>query len=183
MKNIKAIPTAYNGHSFRSRLEARWAIFFDVANIKWIYELEGFRLDNGVKYLPDFYLPEVWYRNIKMGVWIEIKPTENHVDKDLLTSFAIETKEPIFALVGKVHTGEGDFYHQQFAPCDDENYDFWWDEPMLICKCSKCGHVKIEFSEGNYLYCQYCPTYPCTPDEFSLKVAERTANSYDFRLF
>ena len=26
---IKAIETVYNGYRFRSRLEARWAVFFD----------------------------------------------------------------------------------------------------------------------------------------------------------
>ena len=29
VKVYKAIPTFYNGIEFRSRLEARWAIFFD----------------------------------------------------------------------------------------------------------------------------------------------------------
>lgn len=27
--NIKAIETEYDGHKFRSRLEARWAVFFN----------------------------------------------------------------------------------------------------------------------------------------------------------
>jgi hypothetical protein len=29
MKNIKAIETLYRGYRFRSRTEARWAVFFD----------------------------------------------------------------------------------------------------------------------------------------------------------
>lgn len=36
--NIKAYPTKYNGVQFRSRLEARWAVFFDLAGWKWEYE-------------------------------------------------------------------------------------------------------------------------------------------------
>lgn len=64
---IKAIQTKYNGYHFRSRLEARWAVFFDTLKIPYQYELEGF--DLGIAwYLPDFYLSE-W------GIWIEIKPT------------------------------------------------------------------------------------------------------------
>ena len=36
--NIKAHPTDYAGVKFRSRLEARWAAFFDLAGWKWEYE-------------------------------------------------------------------------------------------------------------------------------------------------
>lgn len=50
---IKAIETQYRGHLFRSRLEARWAIFFDCMGIQWEYEPEGFDVD-GTWYLPDF---------------------------------------------------------------------------------------------------------------------------------
>lgn len=54
---IKAIETEYNGYRFRSRLEARWAKFFDTVGIKYEYELEGYEMDGGIRYLPDFYLP------------------------------------------------------------------------------------------------------------------------------
>lgn len=67
MSEIKAIETAYNGCLFRSRLEARWAVFFDTLKIRWEYEPEGFELVNDRRYLPDFYLPE-------FDLWIEIKP-------------------------------------------------------------------------------------------------------------
>jgi hypothetical protein len=46
---IASIPTSYGGVMFRSRLEARWAAFFDMASWKWEYEpidLDG--------WLPDF---------------------------------------------------------------------------------------------------------------------------------
>jgi hypothetical protein len=71
---MKSINTIYNGNYFRSRLEARWALFFDKAGITYEYEPEGFT--NGVEsYLPDFYLPEAWMRNHTQGIYIEIKPT------------------------------------------------------------------------------------------------------------
>lgn len=57
MTDIKAIETHYNGYRFRSRLEARWSVFFDKLGIKRTYEEEGFDCD-GVWYLPDFYLPD-----------------------------------------------------------------------------------------------------------------------------
>jgi len=64
--DIKPIETVYNGYRFRSRLEARWAVFFDAAGIKYEYEPEGFDLGDGIYYLPDFYLPDD-------DVWVEIK--------------------------------------------------------------------------------------------------------------
>ncbi len=66
MAAIKAIETQYKGYRFRSRLEARWAIFFDFSGIKWYYENEGYELSSGW-YLPDFWLPE--YR-----LHVEVKP-------------------------------------------------------------------------------------------------------------
>jgi len=64
MKNIE---TRYAGYKFRSRTEARWAVFFDSMGIEWEYELEGFVLDNGKCFLPDFYLPKHKY-------YAEVKP-------------------------------------------------------------------------------------------------------------
>jgi hypothetical protein len=65
---IKAIETRYKGYRFRSRLEARWAVFFDKIGLEWLYEPEGFDLGEIGWYLPDFYLPD-WKS------YIEIKPT------------------------------------------------------------------------------------------------------------
>jgi hypothetical protein len=62
---LKAIETEYNGYRFRSRLEARWAVFFDAMGVKYEYEKEGYDLD-GLWYLPDFWLPE-------QECWVEIK--------------------------------------------------------------------------------------------------------------
>lgn len=53
MNNLKAIQTTYKGYRFRSRLEARWAVFFDALGLKWEYEAEGYELPSG-RYLPDF---------------------------------------------------------------------------------------------------------------------------------
>lgn len=64
---MKAIETRYKGYRFRSRLEARWAVFFDALGVKWEFEREGFRFCNGKQYLPDFWLPE--YR-----LFVEVKP-------------------------------------------------------------------------------------------------------------
>jgi hypothetical protein len=67
-----AIPTVWNGIKYRSRTEARWAVFFQELNITACYEEEHFKLSNGVNYLPDFYLPE-------FDVFLEVKPDSDDV--------------------------------------------------------------------------------------------------------
>jgi hypothetical protein len=67
---IRAIETVWKGYRFRSRLEARWAVFFNRVGLKWEYEPEGFDVD-GVAYLPDFRVmtPQ------GSVCWYEIKPS------------------------------------------------------------------------------------------------------------
>lgn len=68
MPQVRALETNLWGYRFRSRIEARWAVFFDRAGIEWQYETEGFLLPSG-PYLPDFFLP-------KLGLWFEVKGNE-----------------------------------------------------------------------------------------------------------
>lgn len=69
MYEIAAIPTTYRGVQFRSRLEAKWASFFDHLGIHWEYE----PLDlNG--WIPDFAI--VLPKNTKQITLIEVKPLE-----------------------------------------------------------------------------------------------------------
>lgn len=70
---IKPIETVYHGLRFRSRLEAKWAVFFDEIGINYHYELDGFDLGDEW-YLPDFYLDE-------FGIYVEIKPFDRSVVK------------------------------------------------------------------------------------------------------
>jgi hypothetical protein len=66
---LRPIPTPYGGVKFRSRLEARWAIFFDRLHIPWEYEPQGFDIGDGEAYLPDFIL------GLGDIVWAEVKPS------------------------------------------------------------------------------------------------------------
>ena len=67
---IRAIDTEYKGYRFRSRLEARWAMFFDEIGVNWQYEAEGFQDENGTRYLPDFKIERRSYG----PTYVEIKP-------------------------------------------------------------------------------------------------------------
>ncbi len=71
---LKPIETEYHGYKFRSRLEARWAVFFDTAGVEWEYEPEGFELPSGLRYLPDFRLHGVSIDGDEPeSVWAEVK--------------------------------------------------------------------------------------------------------------
>lgn len=72
-KKIKPIETYYNGYRFRSRLEARWAVFFDALDIPYEYEPEGYQLPSGW-YLPDFWLSDHKTNKSERGCFVEIKP-------------------------------------------------------------------------------------------------------------
>lgn len=61
---FKAHPTSYRGVAFRSRLEARWAAFFDLAGWRWQYE----PCDLG-GWSPDFVLA-----GKSAPVLVEVKP-------------------------------------------------------------------------------------------------------------
>lgn len=77
--SIRALETHYRGYRFRSRLEARWAVFMDAARVRWEYEPEGYDL-GGTRYLPDFWLPE-------NRTFLEIKPARGeHVDEKPLAA-------------------------------------------------------------------------------------------------
>jgi hypothetical protein len=67
---ISAIATRYNGYHFRSRLEARWAVFFDAIGCRWQYEPNGYQLADRSIYLPDFLIEE----GTPSAAHVEVKP-------------------------------------------------------------------------------------------------------------
>lgn len=94
---MAAIPTKYRGVQFRSRLEARWAAFFDLVGWPWRYEsldLDGyipdFIVEHEVTQLPlaggtrsvDWIVtPSVGHRTRSMVQrLVEVKPEIDHVD-------------------------------------------------------------------------------------------------------
>jgi hypothetical protein len=90
---IKAIPTMYLGRRYRSRLEARWAAFFDI--IGWNYEYEP--RDFG-KWSPDFAL---WGIRQNTPVMVEVKPITAW-DRDVARKMADATydESPFLLLLG-----------------------------------------------------------------------------------
>ena len=69
---IKSIETKYNGYNFRSRLEARWAVFFNSLGIEFRYEHEGYKNEKDF-YLPDFEIKLSLSPRIYFKYYVEVK--------------------------------------------------------------------------------------------------------------
>ena len=126
---IKAIETEYNGYRFRSRLEARWAVFFDEAGIKYRYEDEGFEVGE-MKYLPDFYLPDI-------GCHVEVKPSanalmENGTQEKL--AWMIDYDGPLsngLLILGQIPAPYKRQHHEEKYPMAKFNY-YYWDKGIML---------------------------------------------------
>lgn len=87
----KALDTVFDDRRFRSRTEAKWAVFLKVVKHKYEYEERGFDLPNGTWYLPDFYVPA-------LRAWIEVKGVMTPKDSETLLAFARFQAEPILVV-------------------------------------------------------------------------------------
>ena len=114
---IQAIQTLYKGFRFRSRLEARWAVFLDELKADWTYEPEGFDLE-GTWYLPDFLVKD-W------NVWIEVKgsvPTDDEKEKCQLLAAA--SGKRVLLLIGEPWTeSDSSSYGITLFTGDDSDWD------------------------------------------------------------
>src|SRR3990167_4849797 len=93
---MNPIETVYKGYRFRSRLEARWAVFFGTLGIKWEYEVEGYKLPSGY-YLPDFWLPV-----FENGMYVEVKPDIKSFlpTQAKVQDLCIESQKPVWICDG-----------------------------------------------------------------------------------
>ena len=121
------IQTRYRGYNFRSRLEARWAVFFDHLGVKWDYEVEGFDID-GTFYLPDFRLTSDKHDSV---VWVEIKPSGG-ASSEKFQQFAKSTSDLAFMFEG--------------TPWDWFKVDTLIDERRIVPPrlCPRCGMPTYE---------------------------------------
>lgn len=123
---LKAIDTKYAGYLFRSRTEARWAVFFNALGIKFEYEVQGFDL-NGIWYLPDFFISD-------HNDWIEVKgqePTDE--EKEKCNALARASDKSVLIVVG-IPSTEPQVY---------------WFHPMKGCYGDINGlPMKLQFTAG-----------------------------------
>lgn len=176
---IQAIETRYAGCRFRSRLEARWAVFFDSLGIRWEYEPQGFRVVpcatcnahlrgsfEECVYLPDFRLPE-------QNVFFEVKgvaPDEGY--EAMLATFSGHGDADLILAVGDIPnpdsyevacgpTAEGLWMDVYFGASwdgvDGEEGHGGWDNYRAWCACASGAHFGIEYmGYGDRINCG-CP--------------------------
>jgi hypothetical protein len=93
---INPIETHYDGYKFRSRLEARWGVYFNALGVRYEYEKEGYDLGTSGWYLPDFWLPA-------RKVWVEIKGCLDFIDDTTrykARSLCAKTGHRVYVLAG-----------------------------------------------------------------------------------
>lgn len=66
-------PTEYRGTRFMSRLEARWAVFFDYCYVRWRYEPS--LLYSGHRYDITMYVPDFSLDTENEFLFAEVKPS------------------------------------------------------------------------------------------------------------
>lgn len=142
MMTIKPIETVYKGYRFRSRLEARWAVFFDTIDAEWEYEPEGFTLSDGTKYLPDFLLKNVRGRGAD-NIYVEVKGVLSKNDLHKIEQFGF----PII-LFGQIP--DCTKIERHFVPYLNDYIGPWWE--IDFSKDNDAHFYNLEYSEGDYYW-------------------------------
>lgn len=159
---MKSIPTMYNGVSFRSRLEARYACSFDSIGLEWAYEVEGLQLVSGERYLPDFWLP-------KLNAFIEVKgPLKDRLH--LVHAAALQSEDFSFFVgdecgrltraifIGVCHIPGCIACGACFAKCAKCNGLFLEHRGLKACPhCGRCGENWLQYVKWRLPQMQWRP--------------------------
>lgn len=157
-----AIETVYNGYRFRSRLEARWAVFFDSLGVKYEYEPEGFELPGLGGYLPDF---RVMCHATRGGdcepfpLYIEVKGQMDEASAKKIKAFSYEQA---LLIVGNIPTIQyaDDISDSRVMDCYDDmgfelypfNYYTVDGDYFGAYPCVWKGKFGLLGDEGSYCY-------------------------------
>ncbi len=149
LKAIKPIQVSFDGITYRSKTEARWAIFFKELGITALYEEEGFEIpiESGgkIRYLPDFHVPS--QDRFPMDIYFEIKPSVaggiclNEYDSKKITAFS---NFKTIAVLGSISREANDLHggFGGFEICGPNHGDCGY----LFCQCIFCGAFGFEFN-------------------------------------
>ena len=131
--DMAAHRTFYNGTWFRSRLEAKWAAFFDICNWRWEYEpidLKG--------WVPDFTLEQTLLVEIKPIVFSQ--DSSRRLDGDLAKCKACPVGQEILILgtgpfslkeCGAYESDDGSTSGLGLLCCHESQNNFCFDEAIL----------------------------------------------------
>jgi len=147
-----AVPTEYRGHRFRSRVEARWAVFFDVLRVPYEYEPETFDV-GGQWYLPDFVIrPDPQHGR----VFFEVKGEQPNVEElAKAKGLAAVTKMGVLISMGNFSSGYAAFPHPVMVgirPSGEMDGLYEW---YHCGTCSKVGVKKITDANFGGCTCNY----------------------------
>jgi hypothetical protein len=140
---IKSIPTIYKGTEFKSKLEASYAQTFDLWRIKWIYEVEGYQI-NDLWYLPDFWLPEMKTFFEVKGPFVSGEQKTEELFKAVgepVMEDLIRSDEFIFVVIG-------DELGHLRVPGDP-------DQRVYLNSCKQCKKNSFVYEFGDYS-CRVC---------------------------
>lgn len=138
MSKLHAIPTTYKDVRFRSRLEARWARFFDLVHWPWQYEpidLAG--------YIPDFLLM------VGQPVLVEVKPSLSAAEFGAYVGKIERSGWDGEALLVGATVGQtmGDETLGLLAERDGDRWDW---APALWFRCDQCGSLTFRHETGHW---------------------------------
>jgi hypothetical protein len=170
---IAAIETAYNGVVFRSRTEARYAVYFDVLGVRWLYEPEAYSLDSG-PYLPDFLLPD-------LDLFVEIKGKHaSDLEEQKCADLAISTGKNVVLFPHEPRVSDQNRSASggvMFFSSGGQDEGYWF------CCCPICMKIDVQFDgRGGRVRCgcrhdsdkEYTGDHPIFAD------AVRSANGFRF---
>jgi hypothetical protein len=183
MSDIQPIETLYKGYRFRSRLEARYAVFFDSLGLEYRYEEEGFELPDGIRYLPDFWFPQ-------LNCWVEIKgqdPTEEEHAKCLAVAqsgrriYLFAGGIPYFQEGGDFGPPHSSLWGYRYGRWLDPVHDWGYSKTAAWTECVFCGMIDI-MSSGNAkdLSCQCIKQYLDYPKLFDVLLERHCKKSNAF---
>ena len=135
---IAPIQTSYSGYKFRSRLEARWSIFFETLGWKWHYEAEGYHLPNGQMYLPDFQFSEHIYGEVKpehapMSDFDKARALCAAGKCSVLLLQGVPTVEPLTLLTWDTYNNVVESVEVSVIPVGDKYHPFYYGGFMKGC--------------------------------------------------
>jgi hypothetical protein len=146
---VKAIETVYRGVLFRSRLEARWAEFFDHLDVIWEYEPEGYQLD-ATRYLPDFWLPYMRSRGKEGGIFFEVKPTSpTEGERHKARMLAHGSNRPVIIPSRSPSANDSESLEEYVGGTLGD----WSDDGLLFARCDNCGQMDVGFYSGDEPRC------------------------------
>lgn len=134
-------PTTFKGIDYRSKLEAKWAAFFDALDVRVEYEPQGFMFHDpvgqSISYRPDFYFPE-------FEAWGEVKPVApTRAESAKAEMLSKNTHQAVYIFIGPPQNDVGQvwIYDPEFQ-----------DDEVLFAHCDTCHQGGFAYY-GN-LHCQ-----------------------------